>query len=609
MGFISNIFQSIIWTLINIIFGFIDAIYSAFVKLNSINIINDVIGENSTLTKAYNWIIVIAVVVLGFFAIYNFVKKFLDPDETPPTGTIALEIVKCTVLVVISSTILVQLFNFSTVLSVAMGNLFSTDNTSFSSSIVSSYVEINEDFKDVYDSKAQSSELKKFNEEKQKNINSYISAIKTLKKDLNSVSSTTGIKYNFNENTYKCSTKKVKKSQQDNPNTTFDPTDHILTADDKNNTNLGFSLQDKINSWNKNCNDLQTEAKREFEGKSSKFPNTPDKDPFASAGVDVNSEEAVNNFIKSSFMGDNYNVTSWVKDDVWNWYYVTEDGAFGIDLLDKSVTCWGGNTILLLFVGIFLIYAMFFSGLMLARRQLEMLLMFFFSPIIFACSICNKQRRQSLYEMLASLTLQAAAIMIVLNLGAILIGQISNMNFGSGLEGLLIKTFFICGVATLILTGSQAVNRFIGSNVSANSGREALQSMAGLQSATAGTGLAVAGAGLMAGKIASNPVSSAKIVGNQAGAVKNTSQAKFNSGKAVATGAVATALAGANKILGSEGLGNTVEGLRNKSNTFATRSQDALKRRNANKSNIRSLIQEHNMHNPIPSNFRRYRRF
>lgn len=618
MGIIFKVFNLIIWTIINLIYTFIDAIYSSFIKLNGINIINDLLTKDNTLIKAYNYIIVLSVVVLGFFAIWNYVKKFLEPDETPPVGTITLEIVKCTMLVVLSSFLLTQLFNFSMVFSGAMGNLFKKDNYSFSGSIVSSYVEISDKFLDKYEAGAQSDELKKFDKERQNNINGYIKQIKNINKELNKSSSITGVKYLFDENTYVCSEKKVKVSSNKENNTIIEKNDDMLSYEDKTvSTNSQLSLTDKINTRKEYCESLTKERNKKFEGKSSKFPETPDEDPFSSNGIEVKNKKSVRNFINNSFKGESYDKTNWYKKEIWNWHYVVKEGALGIDGLDTIEICWGGNTALLILVGLFLVYAMFFSGIMLARRQLEMLLTFFFSPIIFACSICNKQRRQSLYEQLSSLVLQAGAVMMVLGIGAILISKITTLNFGDGLEGLLIKSFFTCGVATLILTGSQAINRFIGSNVSANSGREALQSMAGFNSAIKGTavtgGIATAGGLLATGKIARHPISSAKGVGsftkNGVSGIMNSAKGKVNTAKRLGTavaGAGFGALAGVSPTLGMTGA--TLQGA---SKNYKNQAQLYKSRAKQNKQNMSKIVNtaRQNLSNPTLTRMSRMSRY
>ncbi len=607
MGLISKVFNTILWTVINLTYSFIDAIYSSFIKLNSINIINDLLTKDDILVKAYNSIIIISIVSLSVFAAWNYIKIFLDPDDTPPVRTITFEIVKCTFLVVLSSFFLTQLFNFSIVFSSAIGNLFVRDNYSFSGSIVESYIEVNDNFVEKYDGKGQEDELKKFENEKQKNINGYIKEIEKLNTQLNEYSDVTGIKYLFDKTTYTCSTKNITQKDNKNSNNTLkDKTNNMLTPEDKNNNeNSQLSLTDKIESRNKYCEDIKKEISRELSGKSSKFPKTPDTDPFSSNGINVNDKTSLHNFISNSLKGESYTETRWYKSEIWSWYFVVEEGAFGINALDDIVLCWGGNSaklMLLLLVGLFLVYAMFFSGIMLARRQLEMLLMFFFSPIIFSCSICNKQRRQSLYEQLSSLVLQAGAVMMVLGMGAILISKIATLNFGDGLEGLLIKTFFTCGVATLILTGSQSVNKFIGSNISANAGREATQAMSGFNSAIKGAGatgiIATAGAGIAglgATKIARHPVATTKGIGsigkNGVGGIINSAKSKMNTAKSIGAGVAGGALGTLASATGSVGLGMRAGVMEGASANFKNRADTFRQNAQANKSNMINTIQ------------------
>ena len=87
-------------------------------------------------------------------------------------------------------------------------------------------------------------------------------------------------------------------------------------------------------------------------------------------------------------------------------------------------------------------------------------------------------------------------------------GQINDTTFFSnGFKDIVIKCILYIGCGSFLLTGSQVVNRFIGGNVSANSGREQLMAMMGFgqsMGAIATTGaLGIGGAGLMgAGAIA-----------------------------------------------------------------------------------------------------------
>lgn len=160
------------------------------------------------------------------------------------------------------------------------------------------------------------------------------------------------------------------------------------------------------------------------------------------------------------------------------------------------------NWIMAVIVGGFFLYALFFSGMMLARRQIEFLFLFVISPIVFATSIGNKQRRGAVIEQLVSLMLQGAVILLIICLTALVMEQINITTFfDNGFKNVLIKSLMYIGCGSFLLTGSQVVNRFIGGNVSANSGREQMMAMMGFGRtmggiATAGT-LGTVGAGLL----------------------------------------------------------------------------------------------------------------
>ena len=152
------------------------------------------------------------------------------------------------------------------------------------------------------------------------------------------------------------------------------------------------------------------------------------------------------------------------------------------------------------------------AGIMLGRRQIEFLFLFSIAPIVFATSICNKQRRGAVIEQLVSLALQSAVVMLVVTLSVMVMQQVNDTTFfTNSFMDITTKTLLYLGCATFIMTGSQVINRFIGSNVSAASGREQLMSlmgygkMAGIGAtvgagAAIGGGLLATGAGIKAGK-------------------------------------------------------------------------------------------------------------
>src|SRR5574344_1454522 len=137
------------------------------------------------------------------------------------------------------------------------------------------------------------------------------------------------------------------------------------------------------------------------------------------------------------------------------------------------------NWIMAIIVGGFFLYALFFSGMMLARRQIEFLFLFVISPIVFATSIGNKQRRAAVIEKLVSLILQGAVVMMIIGITVIVMQSINSTTFfaNSGFKDMALKSLMFIGCGTFLLTGSQVINRFIGANVSANSGREQLMSL------------------------------------------------------------------------------------------------------------------------------------
>ena len=174
------------------------------------------------------------------------------------------------------------------------------------------------------------------------------------------------------------------------------------------------------------------------------------------------------------------------------------------------------NWIMSIVVGGFFLYSLFFSGMMLARRQIEFLFLFTISPIVFATSVGNKQRRQAVIEQLVSLTLQASVVMLIINLTALIMQAVNNtIFFDNVFQNIVIKSLMFIGCGSFLLTGSQVINRFIGGNVSANSGREQMMSLMGFGQSMGAigstAGLATAGAGMVGLGAVAKGVGSASI--------------------------------------------------------------------------------------------------
>ena len=382
-----DLLRTLGWGIIHFIYSLIDSLFDILRGLNAFDIINSVSGDNNFITFQKS-IIAIAVTLLGLFAITRFAKKIIDPDESMSSEGIVKEIIKCGILIIMSTFLFVQASTFSIKLAGFTSNIFSSGGTTLSASMETMFIDYSDGYKD-------SDEFK--GEDIAKNI--------------------------------------------------------------------------------KNGN---------FDGKK--------------------------------MYNDKYVTSSrWILPD-------EKDYKYSI------------NWIMAIIVGGFFLYSLFFCGMMLARRQIEFLFLFVISPIVFATSIGNKERRNAVVQQLVSLMLQGAVIMLIISLTAIVMGQINETTFFSNaFKDIVIKSIMYIGCGSFLLTGSQVVNRFIGGNVSANSGREQLMAMMGFGQAMGGIattgGLAAAGAGLMgAGAIVKG---TSKVGGVSNSALGKVGQAVSNFGSKI----------------------------------------------------------------------------
>lgn len=238
-------------------------------------------------------------------------------------------------------------------------------------------------------------------------------------------------------------------------------------------------------------------------------------------------------FSETKSIAESINDGSFNNDELYLAKYVTKSKIIFADDKDYKYEI---NWLMALFCGGFFLYSLFFVSIMLGRRQIEFLFLFSIAPLIFGTSVCNKQRRGALIEQLVSLTLQSAVIMLVVSLSIMVMQQVNDtVFFSNSFLNTTTKTLFYLGAATFILTGSQVVNRFIGSNVSASNGREQLMSlmgygkMAGIGAtvgagATVGGGLLLAGSTMKAGKtMGSDTLSKVGLALGSYGVVDSTS--------------------------------------------------------------------------------------
>ncbi len=264
-----------------------------------------------------------------------------------------------------------------------------------------------------------------------------------------------------------------------------------------------------------------------------------------------NSDEFKNENIVDNLKNDNF-----TKKRMFNDKYVTSSRWV---LPDEKDYKYNINWIMAIIVGGFFLYALFFSGMMLARRQIEFLFLFLISPIVFATSIGNKQRRSAVIEQLVSLILQGAVVMVIIGITVIVMQAINSTTFfaDSVFKNMALKSLMFIGCGTFLLTGSQVINRFIGANVSANSGREQLMSLMSyghaMSSATHIGGSAITGVsafGLGVGSSAIGNLGGNKLVNKVGGAIS-----KFGSNLKNNSSSSSNPIA--SKV--GSGIGNTIE--------------------------------------------------
>lgn len=184
---------------------------------------------------------------------------------------------------------------------------------------------------------------------------------------------------------------------------------------------------------------------------------------------------------------------------------ITDSGAFSLTCQIYKAGIWNDgedyffnyNWVFGILVGAIFLFAIGYSVLMLGRRQLELAFLMLIAPLVFATSVGRKEQRSALYQQLVSLVLQAGALLLLIGLTSIMFNAIQNSKDITDLPyftKIVAQSVLYLGCAMMLLTGSTTLNRFIGENVSANSGRDSMMAMKGLASGMFGGGLATAGA-------------------------------------------------------------------------------------------------------------------
>lgn len=133
-------------------------------------------------------------------------------------------------------------------------------------------------------------------------------------------------------------------------------------------------------------------------------------------------------------------------------------------------------------IGTMFLVSIGFAVLMLGKRQIELAFLMVISPLVIASSVGRREQRSALYQQLASLILQAGALMLLIGLTSTMFNAIQNsaqINQLDYFPKLVTQSVLFLGCALLLMTGSTSLNRFIGENISANDGKDMMTAMAG----------------------------------------------------------------------------------------------------------------------------------
>ena len=134
------------WAIIDFIFNLIDTLFNIIKELNLYDIVSNV-SDNSVFSKFHSGIIAIAITLLALFVVWRFVMKILEPDEGLSTHQIIIEIIKCSLLVLMSVFLFSQANSLSMKLSGYTANMFNSNGTTLADSMLVMYVDYSEGYK------------------------------------------------------------------------------------------------------------------------------------------------------------------------------------------------------------------------------------------------------------------------------------------------------------------------------------------------------------------------------------------------------------------------------------------------------------------------------
>ena len=134
------------WAVIDFIYKLVDTLFNIMKELNLYDIV-DSVSDNTMFSNFHSGIIAIAITLLALFIAWRFVMKILDPDEGLSTHQIVMEIIKCSVLVLMSVFLFSQANTLSMKLSGYTSSMFSNSGTTLSSAMLTMYVDYSDGYK------------------------------------------------------------------------------------------------------------------------------------------------------------------------------------------------------------------------------------------------------------------------------------------------------------------------------------------------------------------------------------------------------------------------------------------------------------------------------
>ena len=215
---------------------------------------------------------------------------------------------------------------------------------------------------------------------------------------------------------------------------------------------------------------------------------------------------------------------------------ITDSGAFSSTCQIYKAGIWNDgedyffnyNWVFGILIGVIFLFAIGFSVIMLGRRQLEIAFLMLIAPLVFATSVGRKEQRSALYQQLVSLVLQAGALLLLIGLTSIMFNAIQNSSDINSLPyftKIVAQSVLYLGCAMMLLTGSTTLNRFIGENVSANSGRDMMLAMRGMFGGIVGAGALGVGAIKSAKGITKGAIRSGKGIAQVSSGLKKMGEA------------------------------------------------------------------------------------